>query len=145
MISVVTFMIGERIRNLRIDKGLKQNQLAEATGLSRISIGNYERGNRQPPVDVAAKIASALGVTVDYLLDNEHGMSLVTDRGATPGDMDVLIKVNRNNNEGYDLYYKIVQDVGTLPEEDQREVLALIEAKKHRLERALLVNQTTSP
>lgn len=62
-------MIGENIRQIRIEKGLKQSDLAAKAGVSRVAIGNYERGDRQPPFDIAAKIAAALEVSVDALLD----------------------------------------------------------------------------
>lgn len=40
--------IGEKIKELRINKGLKQSELAEKAGVSRVAIGNYERNARQP-------------------------------------------------------------------------------------------------
>jgi len=61
-------MSGDKIRQLRTGKGLKQSELAAQAGISRVALGNYERGDRQPPIDVAARIAKALGVTVNALL-----------------------------------------------------------------------------
>lgn len=59
---------GEALKELRIEKNITQNQLAKLTGLSRVSIGNYERGDRDPNSDSIKKIATALDTSIDYLL-----------------------------------------------------------------------------
>lgn len=59
---------GERIRNLRQAKGLTQEELAEASKVSRVSIGFYERENRVPPVDIALAIAKVLNTSVEYIM-----------------------------------------------------------------------------
>lgn len=60
--------IGERIKQIRIKKHLKQSELAEKSGLSRVAIGNYERGDRNPNVETLNKIADALEVSLPILL-----------------------------------------------------------------------------
>lgn len=44
-----------------------QKDLAEKSGISRVIIGKYEHGEAVPSIEAAKKIASALGVTLDYL------------------------------------------------------------------------------
>lgn len=61
--------IGLRIREKRTAAGLTQSQLAELSGVAVITIRQYELGKRQPRADQLRAIASALGVTVDYLLN----------------------------------------------------------------------------
>ena len=53
----------ERLRASRKEKGLTQVQLAKIAGVTRETIGNYESGERTPPLAVANKLADALGVT----------------------------------------------------------------------------------
>lgn len=60
--------IGDRIRNVRLNRNLKQSELADKACVSRVSIGFYERGERIPPADVAARIAKVLDIPVEYLL-----------------------------------------------------------------------------
>ena len=60
--------IGENIKRLRIEKGWKQKDLAEHSDVTRVSIGNYERGTRVPPVDIAFRLAESLGVTVGEIV-----------------------------------------------------------------------------
>lgn len=71
-------VIGQKIRNIREAYGWKQEILAEKSGLTRASIGNYERGDRIPPADAAKRIADALNTSVDRLVNNEFGDYLAT-------------------------------------------------------------------
>ena len=66
-------VIGQKIRNIREAYGWKQEVLAEKSGLTRASIGNYERGDRIPPADAAKRIADALNTSIDRLVNNEFG------------------------------------------------------------------------
>lgn len=58
---------GERIVALRKEKSLKQNELAEQLGIGPVVLSRYEKDQITPSVEVAARIAKALNVTVDYL------------------------------------------------------------------------------
>lgn len=53
---------------LRKKKGLSQAELGKLIGTSGDVIGRYERGDISPPIEVVAKIADALEVSVDYLI-----------------------------------------------------------------------------
>ncbi len=59
---------GERITYARKQKKITQNDLGKAVGTSGDIIGKYERNEIKPSIDTAAKIADALGVTIDYLV-----------------------------------------------------------------------------
>lgn len=61
---------GSKIIQLRKDKSLSREDLAKAVGTSSAIIGRYERDEITPSVDVAAKIAEALEVSLDYLVGN---------------------------------------------------------------------------
>lgn len=62
-------IIGENIKKIRLIKGLTQKQLANYSGITRESIGNYERGDRIPPADILDKIAKAFKVPLFCLTD----------------------------------------------------------------------------
>jgi len=67
--------IGEKIRRLRLTKGLSQKELANYVGVTYQQIQNYEKGKSKIPVDRLIKIAEALEVSLDYFLkefDNNH-------------------------------------------------------------------------
>jgi len=59
---------GLRVRELRSDKGITQEGLAELTGLSRQYIGDVERGTRNISLVNIEKIATALEITLSGLL-----------------------------------------------------------------------------
>lgn len=56
------------LKSIRKSRGMTQNELAKAAKVSFLSIHRYETGERIPDVDVAARIAAALGCTVDELI-----------------------------------------------------------------------------
>ncbi len=60
--------LGERIYSLRKARGLSQEELAAAVGVSRQAVSKWELGESQPEVDKAVLLAQALGVTTDQLL-----------------------------------------------------------------------------
>lgn len=62
---------GEKIRNRRIELGLKQEQLANLVGVSRRTIVSYETTEARPYTRTMRKLAEALGVTEQYLRDDD--------------------------------------------------------------------------
>jgi transcriptional regulator with XRE-family HTH domain len=57
-----------RIKDLRAEKGISQNELAKALGLTQQAISAYENGLREPDLETLQKIADFFNVSVDYLL-----------------------------------------------------------------------------
>lgn len=65
--------LGERIKQLRVKKNMSQEALAEAAGITKASVSNYERNKRQPQYPAVQAIARALGVPVFELFDGVDG------------------------------------------------------------------------
>lgn len=61
-------MIGNRIRELRSDKKITQEELAKVIGVSTSMVGMYETGARRPSFEVLIKISKYFNVSTDYLL-----------------------------------------------------------------------------
>jgi transcriptional regulator with XRE-family HTH domain len=59
--------VGKTIQQLRLEKGLSQSGLARLAGVPFRSLQNYEQGHRATPLEAAAKLAKALGVSLDVL------------------------------------------------------------------------------
>lgn len=57
-----------RLKQLRESHGLSQRQLSRLCGFADVMINRYESGETEPSAQALGKIASALGVSVDYLL-----------------------------------------------------------------------------
>ena len=62
------FMIGERLRELRKKKGLKQKDLAEILDIDKTKISAYEINKNNPPDDIKVLLAQYFNVSLDYLL-----------------------------------------------------------------------------
>lgn len=71
-------MLEGRIRQLRQERGWKQEELGRRVGASKQSVSNWENGNIVPPVDVLIRLADQFGVSTDYLLGREHRRTLDT-------------------------------------------------------------------
>lgn len=63
--------VGERIQAARKKAGMKQSDLAEKLGVAVITIGQYERGKRQPRIEQLKRVASALDVDVNWLMNGQ--------------------------------------------------------------------------
>lgn len=61
-------MLGARIKLLREELGLKQEDLAKKLSVSTSAIGMYERDLREPNNELTLKIANFFNVSIDYLL-----------------------------------------------------------------------------
>jgi len=70
--------IGAQITQLRKAKKWSQEELAKQINSSRIMIGNYERGDNTPSMEVIIKIARAFDVSIDYLLG--EGLNAAFDK-----------------------------------------------------------------
>ncbi len=98
---------GKRLTALRQARGLTQVQLAQAAGLTQRAISYYENHPGFPPAPALIALAKALRVATDEIL----GLK--------------ALKPERHDPEERRLWKKF-QQVGDLPEKDQRAVIRLI-------------------
>ena len=68
--------IGNRIRQLRLEKGYSQKEMAALAGISYTTYSNYENNNREPSMKQIEKIATALNMTTDDLLGHTNKFSI---------------------------------------------------------------------
>ena len=57
----------ERLKELRKEKGLSQDDLAKAVGLTHTAIGLWEQGKRVPNLDSVIALSNFFGVSLDYI------------------------------------------------------------------------------
>lgn len=57
-----------RIKQLREEKGISQLEFAKKINLTQQSVSAYEKGIREPSLDILKTIADFFGVSTDYLL-----------------------------------------------------------------------------
>ena len=64
-------LLGDDVRRQRKLKGLTQEQLAFEASIERSYVSDLERGQRNPSVQALGRLAEALGVRPDTLLNEE--------------------------------------------------------------------------
>jgi len=74
-------MLFNRISLFRQEKGLSRKELAETVSVNPQTIGYLERGDYRPTVELALKLAQALGVSVETLFALEPFPSLAEQLG----------------------------------------------------------------
>ena len=60
--------IGQAIRKIRNEKGIKQKFIAEKAGMSNEYLSNIESGTKTPTISALTNICNALEISVAYLL-----------------------------------------------------------------------------
>ena len=63
--------LAERIKELRLEKGLSQAELAKALSVTQTALGKWELGQRSPNVDMIINICNYFKVSSDYLIGLE--------------------------------------------------------------------------
>lgn len=58
----------ERIKELRIERGLSQDAVGKVIGVKRYSVWGYEKGKNFPDVPGLIALAEYFGVSIDYLV-----------------------------------------------------------------------------
>ncbi len=66
--------IGSKLKNARKNKGLTQEQAAEALGVSRQTISNWENNKSYPDIISVIKMSDCYSVSLDHLLKEENTM-----------------------------------------------------------------------
>lgn len=97
-------MKGSRLKELREEKGLNQNDLAKIFNISPSSIGMYETDKREPDDDLKIKFAEYFNVSIDYLM----------------GTTDIREKYIENKDDDIDIaFYEGYKDL----EDEDKEIL----------------------
>jgi len=63
----------DRLKELRLSRGLSQRQLGQRLGMTNNAISMYERGEREPNYEILEAIADIFNVDIAYLLGKEIG------------------------------------------------------------------------
>jgi len=61
--------LAARLKKARIDKKLSQQQVANAANVHYTNVGRYERGDAKPSAEVLNRLATALEVSPDFLMN----------------------------------------------------------------------------
>ncbi|MGM7684663.1 helix-turn-helix domain-containing protein [Cytobacillus sp. Hm23] len=67
---------GERLKLLRTERRMYQEDLGKIVGLSKSAIGTYERNEREPTLEMLHTLSKYFDVTIDYLTGNSDERKL---------------------------------------------------------------------
>lgn len=119
---------GEKLREARKAAGLSQEQFAEKMSVSRSAVAKWESDKGLPDVNNLKVMAQLLGVTIDYLLDDEEKLNLSETK--EPIDLESFEKTGKARDK------KDAAVLAKFPNADA--VYPLIRQKKMSKKEALL-------
>ena len=93
--EAMAMTLGQRIQELRKQKGLSQEALGEALGVSRQAVSKWEGDNGIPELDTLIAMSRLFGVTVGQLLGVEEAPA----REEAPGEPDRTEEILRRYAE----------------------------------------------
>lgn len=64
-------IVADRLKEIRKEKGLKQQDVSEMTGIHVITLSGYEIGKNEPNIEAMIRLADAYDVSLDYLVCRE--------------------------------------------------------------------------
>lgn len=91
---------GQRLKELREEKGLLNKELAKEINVEPATITNWEKGNRTPKEDLLIKIADYFDCSLDYLLGRTDNKA---SKIITSSFNNNTIEVEVDKNYPYDL------------------------------------------
>lgn len=89
-------MFNDVIKELRLNRKLTTDDVANSIGVSGSAYRNYERGERSPSFEILVKLADFYGVTTDYLLGREP-----------EPDPLAMLNIKVNNQKFIDIYQEL--------------------------------------
>lgn len=113
-------MIGERLKQLRLEKNMHKTEIAKALNITAQSYGLYENEKRSPDYTTLKQIADYFGVSMSYLLGETNERTL-----PIKADSDSSSTIFCHKVDGYD----------DLDPEGQKKVLEYIELLKFKFMR----------
>ena len=118
---------GSRLRQRREQLGLTQQQLAEALGITRAAVGNYEQEVSSPKADILYDVFDALKCDANFLFQDEMKSF---NSGIEPKDSAIqpvhpLLTIYENlNKEGQEKLMSYANDLAEMPKYKKRSELS---------------------
>ena len=114
-------LFGKRLKELRKEAGLTQQELGDKLSLTKVSICSYEKGTRMASIETLVDIANLFKVDLDFLIgtdsyavsDNneEYGVRMAKE------EIDLIVELRKHN----ELYNRLINN--------QKRTIELIEKK----------------
>ncbi len=112
-------IIGKRIKYIRTEKGISQEELAEAADITTNYIGQIERGQRNPTLSILENIASALGITFSELF-NEFDYTVYLSIECISEVTDIIMLLETFTPEQLHHIHRILKELDQLTDTKKR-------------------------
>ena len=94
-------ILGYRLRELRKDSKMSQEDLGKLLGVTKVSISGYENGTRIPSLDILHGILDVFGISADYLLGRELNVVCEDDQVRTmllsTSDIEIIREIRKDS------------------------------------------------
>lgn len=112
-------MFSERLKKLRMEKGITQKELADRLHISRSTIAGYESLGKEPDGEKLCALADFFGVSVDYLLggtDSREPISPTPAVAQRPVEAAIAGELSSLSDRQLDRLLGYIQALKELPE-----------------------------
>lgn len=93
-------ILGYRLRELRKENKMSQEDLGNLLGVTKVSVSGYENGTRVPSLDILNGMLDVFGVSADYLLGRELNVVCEDDNNVTmtlsTSDIEIIKEIRSN-------------------------------------------------
>jgi len=114
-------LFGKRLKDLRKEAGLTQQQLGNELNLTKVSICSYEKGTRMASIETLTDICNLFKVDLDFLIGTDS--YVISDNNENYGvrmareEIDLIVELRKHT----DLYNSLINN--------QKRTIELIEKK----------------
>lgn len=103
-------LLGKRIKSLRKEKGLTQEELGKLINVTKVSICCYEKETRVPTLETLLALAEVFNVDINYFLGNDLYAVAEDDHKystyVAKEEIEFIKEIRKHNN----LYNKVISD-----------------------------------
>lgn len=117
-------LIGKRVKEARLKKGLSQQQVADALGVSKVSVCGYEKGTRTPSLEIFDALTEFLEIDINYALGKDKVVVAEKDTPYAVKVADEDLEIIKSLKKCRELYNQIC--------EDPKRVIELINLKMNK-------------
>ena len=111
---------GTKLKKLRQDSNMTQEELGKKINTSRSNIANYENDKNMPSVDILEKLAKIFNVSIDYLLGKSD---IKNPNKIDINDMDIAFSsgIKGLNKQNQEVLKNIMEGLLAKQEKDKKE------------------------
>ncbi len=95
---------GDKLKEILEDREISQKDFAASLNMAPTTLNGYIKNNRQPDFETIKNIASALNVSIDFLLDYNYKENITL----SVQEISLILKIRKMNVYQKDIIYSLV-------------------------------------